>query len=156
MASTVVGVLLAGLLSAPVEPQGQPAGYVKIVTGTAAIIRGGTEMAARPGDAVYQSDGLRTGADGRLGVTLKDETRVSLGPSSEIALDEFEFSPAEGRLALVMKVLRGAAAFVTGRIANLQPDAMRVETPASIIGIRGTHLAVRVEAPGGPGKPGKP
>jgi hypothetical protein len=30
---------------------------------------------------------------------------------------------------------------------------MRIETPASIVGVRGTHLAIRA---GGPGKPLKP
>ena len=30
-----------------------------------------------PGDA------LKTGSDGRIGVTLKDDTRISLGPNTE-------------------------------------------------------------------------
>lgn len=144
-ASIVAGLLVMGLLSAPLEAQGQPAGYVKVVTGAALIIRGGAEVPARPGDAVYRKDGLRTGADGRLGVTLKDDTRVSLAPNSEIDLSEFKFSPAEGELGLVMKLLRGVAAFVTGRIGQLRPDAVRIETPATIIGVRGTHFVVQAE-----------
>jgi hypothetical protein len=156
MASLVVGVLLTGLLSPTLEPQGQPAGYVKIVTGAAVIMRGGAELAARPGDAIYPSDVLRTGVGGHLGVTLKDDTRVSLGANSEIGLSEFEFRPAEGQLALVMKLLRGVAAFVTGRIARLNPDGMRIETPASIVGVRGTHVAVRAGAPGEPRRPARP
>jgi hypothetical protein len=144
-ASIVAGVLAVGFLSAPLHAEGQPAGYVKVVTGAALIIRGGAEMPARPGDAVYQQDGLRTGADGRLGVTLKDDTRVSLAPNSEIDLSEFKFSPAEGELGLVMKLLRGVAAFVTGRIGQLRPNAVRIETPATIIGVRGTHFVVQAE-----------
>ena len=156
MASLVVGVLLAGRLSAPLEPQAQPAGYIKIVTGAAIVLRGGAELPARPGDAIYQDDVLRTGVDSRVGVTLKDDTRVSLGANSEIHLAEFEFHPAEGRLTLVMKLLRGVAAFITGRIAGLNPDGMRIETPASIVGVRGTHLAVQAGGPGKPGNPGNP
>ena len=35
----------------------------------------------RPGGAaVFETDTLRTGADGTVGITLKDDTRVSLGP----------------------------------------------------------------------------
>ena len=143
--SIVTGALLIGLLAAPLEAQRQPAGYVKIVRGVALIIRSGTQMPAHPGDAVYQQDALRTGADGRLGVTLKDDTRVSLGPDSEINLSEFKFSPAAGELGLVMKLLRGVAAFVTGRIGALRPDAVRIETPATIIGVRGTHFVVQAE-----------
>ena len=144
-ASVVASVLAIGLLSAQLEAEGQPAGYVKIVRGVATITRGGAAMPARPGDAVYENDELVTGADGRLGITLKDDTRVSLGPNSEIDLSEFKFSPAEGRLGLVMKLLHGVAAFVTGRIGELKPDAMRIETPATIVGIRGTHIVIRSE-----------
>ena len=33
------------------------------------------------------------------------------------------------------------------RSMSLRPDAMRIETPTSIIGVRGTHIAVRTEGP---------
>ena len=42
-----------------------------------------------------------------LGLTLKDDTRLSLGPSSEIRLDRFAYAPAEGRLGFVLNVVRG-------------------------------------------------
>lgn len=145
--SIVTGVLVIGLLAAPLEAQRQPAGYVKIVRGAAAIIRSGAEMPVHPGDAVYPQDGLRTGADGRLGITLKDDTRVSLGANSAIDLSEFKFSPAEGELGLVMKVLRGVAAFITGRIGQLRPDAVRIETPTTVVSVRGTHFVVQAEGP---------
>jgi hypothetical protein len=146
-ASIVAGALVVGILSAPVDPHGQPVGYVKIVTGEAVIVRGGDEMSAHPGDALYQNDQLRTETDGHLGVTLKDDTRISLGPGAEIDLLVFKFSPAEGQLELVMKLLRGAAAFVTGRIAALRPEAVRIETPATIVGVRGTHVAILAGGP---------
>ena len=138
----VTGVLAWGLVPAPVQAEEQPAGYIKTVSGAVTIVRGGTAMPARPGAAVYENDGLRTGADGRLGVTLKDDTRVSLAANSEIDLSEFKFSPAEGQLGLVMKLLRGVAAFVTGRIGELRPDAVRIETPATVVGVRGTHFVI--------------
>lgn len=147
VASLVVGVLVVGLQTARVESQGKAAGYVKIVMGTAFILRSGGEAPARPGDAVYQDDGLRTGVDGRLGVTLKDNTRISLGSNSEILLSQFTFAPAEGQLALVLKLLRGSAEFVSGRIAGLRPETVRIETPHTIVGVRGTHLAIRTEGP---------
>ena len=145
--SIVAGMFVVGLQSALLQSQEQPAGYVKVVTGAAVILRSGGEVPAHPGAAVYKRDGLRTGADGRLGVTLKDNTRVSLGPDSEILLAQFAFAPAEGQLALVLKLLRGSAEFVSGRIADLRPDAVRIETPNTIVGVRGTRLAIRAEGP---------
>jgi hypothetical protein len=34
---------------------------------------------------------------------------------------------------------------VSGRIAKLAPDSVRLETPAAIVGVRGTTVAVNVE-----------
>ena len=98
----------------------------------------------RPGRYVFEADSLRTGADGRLGITLKDDTRVSLGPSSEVRLDRFAYAPADGRFGFVLRIVRGVVAYVSGRIAKLSPDSIRLETPAAIVGVRGTTLAIRV------------
>jgi hypothetical protein len=67
-----------------------------------------------------------------------------LGPRSEVRIDRFLYSPADGQLAIVLRVVRGLAAYVSGRIAKLSPDAVRLETPAAIVGVRGTRLAIRV------------
>jgi hypothetical protein len=45
----------------------------------------------------------------------------------------------------VLKVVRGIAAYVSGRIAKLAPDSVRLETPASIVGVRGTTVVIRVD-----------
>ena len=121
------------------------AGRIKVASGTAYVVRAGAQLAAQPGQIVYQSDVLRTGADGRVGITLKDDTRVSIGPSSEIQLDKFSYAPAEGQLALALKVVRGVVAYVSGHIAKLAPDSIRIETPSAILGVRGTTLAMRVD-----------
>ena len=120
-----------------------PAGKIKIATGAVFIVRGGQTIPAQVGQSVFEADSLKTGADGRLGLTMKDDTRLSLGPSSEIRLDRFAYAPAEGRLGFVLSVVRGVAAYVSGRIAKLAPDAVRLETPAAIVGVRGTSLVLR-------------
>jgi hypothetical protein len=120
------------------------AGLVKVTSGSAVVVRDGVERPALIGFPVFASDHLKTGADGRLGLTLKDDTRLSLGPNSELRLDQFEFAPADGRFGLVIKFVRGVAAYVSGRIAKLSPDSVRLETPAAIVGVRGTTLGIRV------------
>ena len=119
------------------------AGRIKIASGSVFIVRAGATIPAQAGQVVFEADTLRTGTDGRLGLTLKDDTRLSLGPSSEIRLDRFAYAPAEGRLGFVLNVVRGVAAYVSGRIAKLAPDAVRLETPAAIVGVRGTRLVIR-------------
>src|SRR4051812_44197865 len=142
---TSIGLIAVLLAAAPAYAQ-QPtaAGRVKVVTGQAFIVRAHDVIAAQPGQLVYESDSLRTGAEGTIGVTLKDDTRVSLGPASEVRVDRFVYAPAEGRLGLILNVARGVVAYVSGRIAKLAPDSIRLETPAAVMGVRGTTLALRV------------
>jgi|SRR6185369_17183584 hypothetical protein len=145
---TVGGFLtIVVLTTTPVYAQ-QPAaaGHIKVVTGSAFIVRQNTTLPAKPGDAVYAIDTLKTDADGTLGVTLMDDTRLSLGPSSEVRLERYVFAPAEGGLGMVLNFVRGVAAYVSGRMAKLAPDAIRLETPAAIVGVRGTTVAIKVGA----------
>jgi len=138
-------VCVLGLVAPVFAQQPTAAGRVKVASGSAFVVRGGTELPARAGENVFEGDVLRTGADGRLGVTLKDDTRVSLGPASDVRVDKFIYAPSEGNLALALKIVRGAAAYVSGRIAKLSPDAVRLETPAAIVGVRGTTLAIKAD-----------
>ena len=138
-------VLLLATESVSAQESVGAAGRVKVASGTAFVVRDGREIPATPGQVVREADVLRTGPDGRLGVTLNDDTRVSLGPSSEVRVDRFSYASADGGLRLVLKFVRGVAAYVSGRIAKISPDAIRLETPAAIVGVRGTTLAIRVD-----------
>ena len=150
MANSLAALALfsCALLMSAAEPamaqEAAVAGRIKIASGSVFVIRGSAELPAAVGDTVFASDGVRTGADGRLGLTLKDETRVSLGPSSEVRIDTFRFAPNESSLAVALTFVRGVVGYVSGRIAKLAPDAVRLKTPSAIIGVRGTTLAVRV------------
>jgi hypothetical protein len=140
----VVTLLLASTTPA-LSQEPSAAGRIKVASGSAFVVRDSKMIPAQAGQVLFEADGLRTGADGRIGVTLKDDTRVSLGPGSEVRLDRFVYAPRDGRLGLVLKIVRGVAAYVSGQIAKLSPDAVRLETPAAIVGVRGTSLAIRVE-----------
>jgi hypothetical protein len=139
------GVLVCVLTATSAFAQ-QPAaaGRIKVVSGSVVIVRAGGTVPAAIGGVVYQADSLRTGADGRVGITLNDDTRLSLGPGSEARLDQFTYAPAEGRVGLVVRIVQGMFAYVSGHIAKLSPDSVKLETPTAIVGVRGTTLAVRV------------
>jgi hypothetical protein len=142
--------VLALLLGAPPAPAQAPpaaAGRVKVATGSASIVRAGQTLAAAPGVEVFEADVLRTGADGRLSVMLKDESRLALGPMSELALTRFAYAPGDQQLGLGVRLARGVLSYVSGLIAKLAPESVRLQTPTSIIGVRGTHVLVKAEAP---------
>ena len=125
--------------------QPSAAGRIARLAGTAVILRAGAQVPLKAGDTVLETDLLRTGPDGRIGVTLKDDTRLSLGPASEVRLEKFLYSPSEGKIGLALRVVRGLVAYVSGRIAKIAPDAVRLETPAAIVGVRGTTLVIQAE-----------
>jgi hypothetical protein len=117
-AATGVVVMLFACAS-QARAQQPIAGYVKIVSGAASVVRAGQEQPLILGFGVLPGDSLKTGADGRVGVTLKDDTRVSLGPNTEIAVASFAYAPTEGQLGFVMRVVRGAVSYISGRIARI-------------------------------------
>lgn len=122
-----------------------PVGSVKTVKGTVSIIRGAGVVETLSGTRVYRNDILRTGADGSMSMVFRDDTLLSLGPGSELAVNEFVFSPADGKLSMVTRLLKGSAVYLSGIIARLSPESVRFETPVANIGIRGTMFAVKVD-----------
>jgi hypothetical protein len=139
-------VLVFAIAASPVAAQSpEPAGRVKVVSGPAFIVHERHRIPATVGDPVFEADRLTTGPDGGIGVTLRDDTLIALGPDSEIELTRFDYSPAQGRFAFVLEITRGLLAYASGRIAKLRPESARLETPSAIVGVRGTRLAVRVK-----------
>ena len=123
-------------------------GQIKNLRGTVHVERDGQKLAAAPGMSVRQSDVLVTGADGSVGVTFLDNSLLSIGPGSALAIDRYSFDSTthDGQFDASLK--RGTLAVVSGRMVKRSPEAMRVHTPSSIMGVRGTEFFVKVTEPG--------
>lgn len=134
-------MLLAGVSSAAGEAV--EAGRVKVSRGAAWIERAGARLAADVGAAVREADVIVTGADGAVGITFADDSRLSIGSSSTLAIDRFAFDPTthEGRFDTALR--QGTLLGVSGKLARQSPQAMTVKTPAAILGVRGTRFVVR-------------
>lgn len=115
-------------------------GSVKTVQGAASIRRGAVALPAKQGMHLLPQDVLSTGGDGTIGVILHDGTRLSLNANSEIRMAEFVYQPVSGQFSLVLQLIRGAAAYVSGRIAELSPQSVKLETPVAMLGLRGTKF----------------
>ena len=74
---------------------GKSIGSVKIVTGSADILREGKSFPAVPGQTLSENDTLRTGEDGSMGVIFRDDTILSMGPNTVISVNKYVFSPQE-------------------------------------------------------------
>jgi hypothetical protein len=120
-------------------------GNVKTLSGKVSILRNNTTMSPEIGGKIFRNDVLMTGPDSSIGVVFKDDTLVSLGPDSRLVISKFLFSPAENKLAIVIKMFKGTMVYLSGIIAKLAPGAVQIETPVASIGVRGTKFAVKVE-----------
>lgn len=122
-------------------------GQVKTTKGTVHVERDGQRLPASVGMPIRLSDALVTGADGSVGVTFSDNSLLSTGPNSVLVVDRYSFDSTThaGRFDASLK--KGTLAVVSGKMVKQSPDAMKVHTPAAIMGVRGTEFAVQVEEP---------
>ena len=151
MGTTTTVALLLGALSllfvAGTAVAGETIGVVRTASGDAVVTRGEKTFPAAPGLKLMVGDTLGTGRNGSLGVILRDDSTLSIGPESRLVLRSFLFSPSEGKFDLVARITRGTMAYLSGLIGKLAPGKARFETPTATIGIRGTRFAVKVGEP---------
>lgn len=138
---SVIAIFLSAISVAPAAAQ---IARVKQSVGTAAIERGSARLSAAPGLQLVAGDRLVTGKDGRISVTFVDNTRFAIGPNSDVAVSQFDYDRTRQRGAFVTQVNRGSLAVVSGRIAKSGRDAMKVRTPNSLLGVRGTRFIIEV------------
>ena len=119
-------------------------GQVKVAKGQASIERNGQTLPAEVGTRVQPADVLKTGADGSVGVPMSDNSLLSVGPNSVLALERYEFDATTSQGQFDASLQKGSLAVISGRIAKQSPDAMKVRTPSTILGVRGTEFAVAI------------
>jgi hypothetical protein len=147
----MIKIFIASLLFSLVSPasaatQEESIGFVKKAEGEASVITAANTVKAEPGVPVYLGSVLKTGDQGALGVTFKDNTVMSFGPDTQVTVDEYLFAPARGNLKLVANIAQGTLHYISGVIAKLKPEAVAVKTPTGMIGVRGTRFVAKVEA----------
>lgn len=136
--------LLVAALTAGTAAQAEIA-TIKRVQGSASIERGKKPLAVTPGTKLEVGDLLSTGKDGRISVTFIDDSRFSVGPGSRIRLTRFDFDDTTHQGQSVTRVEKGVLAVVSGQIAHENPKGMTVQTPKSVLGVRGTRFVVDVK-----------
>ncbi|MEO5795178.1 MAG: FecR family protein [Rhodoferax sp.] len=125
------------------------AGTLKIVQGTVTVTNAQGPHPAHSGDPVAEADMLATGADSAASVVMRDGTTLVLGPHSQLDITSFAFNGTTQKGNLFISLLRGSLRMVTGLVGKGHPDAVKITTPTSVIGVLGTDFVVHAEG----GKP---
>jgi hypothetical protein len=143
--SLVAAALIA--LALPPAARAADAGRIKVSRGAAWIERAGARQPAQVGTIVQEADVVATGPDGAVGITFADDSRLSIGPNSALVIERFTFDATTQRGGFETSLRVGTLSAVSGRLTRQSPDAMKVRTPAAILGVRGTEFLVRAGAP---------
>ena len=141
----VRGLLVAAAALALCAAARADVGQIKVATGQVSVERKGQSLPGKVGLVLETDDVLRTGADGSVGITMRDNSLLSAGPNSILTLEHFEFDPTTSDGRFDARLRRGTLAVVSGRIAKKSPQAMTVRTPSAVLGVRGTEFVVSVD-----------
>lgn len=141
--------LLAGIVLGVSAPTclAEPAGMIKTSKGTATIERAGQQLPATVGANIEARDRIITGADGAVGITLRDNTMLSAGPNSVLDLNKFAFNTTTHAGALDASVKKGTLSVISGKLAKANPQAVVFSTPTTTLGVRGTEFVIEVNEP---------
>lgn len=137
---------IAALLVQPVAAQQDMTdiGRVKNVTSGVELTRNGRTYSAVAGMHVFQGDVIVTRRGGRVGVTFLDNTRMAIGPNSEVTFTQYSYDRVRRTGQSRTFIRRGTVGIDSGNITRSGRDRMRVRTPTSTLGVRGTTFVVEV------------
>lgn len=135
------------------QPDADEVGNVASVQGNVTATRNAVSRPLKVQDPIFKGDLLRTGAAASLGVTFDDETTFNLSASASITVDEFIYQEGGRNNSALFKIARGTVAFAAHQVAKT--GDMKIETPTSTLGIRGTSGVVEVPDGATPGATGE-
>jgi len=120
-------------------------GYIKTINDQTTIDESSGPIKASLGSPIHVGNVIKTDQNGAAGVTLKDNTILSIGPNTELKIEAYQFEPQQDKLQLNASLLKGTLHYISGVIAKLKPEAVTVKTPTGVIAVRGTRFLVKVE-----------
>src|SRR5439155_11111305 len=90
---------------------------------------------------------ITTTANGQTQLLFLDESSMSIGPNSDLTIDQFVYDPRSGTGKLAMSATRGLLRYVGGKLSK-QDEAVTLRTSTATLAVRGGAFIVNVQ-PGG-------
>ena len=131
-----------GLLPPAAAAATSTSGQVGIVSAAKSGVQSvSNERVVYIGNAVTFGERFKTDNTGVIHILFMDRSSITLGPNSELVIDEFAFRPEsqQGNITvnLIKGSLRAVGGFISKFITPLGRSAAQVRTPTATIGIRG-------------------
>ncbi|MEE8274785.1 MAG: FecR domain-containing protein [Alphaproteobacteria bacterium] len=133
--------LAFGLLAGPA--------VAAVQAGVSAAVRGQVDLLpvvekvkheAKSGEDVFLGDEISSFDESGMQLMLLDETIFTIGPNTDLTVDEFVYDPATDAGQVTASLAKGVLRFVTGKVADAAPQNMEIRLPVGTIGVRGTTI----------------
>src|SRR5580693_5340519 len=144
LAALLFGMGLAGLPSVAQQRVGVNSAVNPDATG---IPPGAAPRRLVLGQEVVFNERITTGPEGQTQVLFVDQSTMTVGPRSDMVIDEFVYDPNSGTGKLAASLTRGVFRFVGGKLSK-QDNAVTMQTPSATIGIRGGLILVDLSPDG--------
>ena len=120
----------------------QPGTHVGTTTAVRpGVVAGADERIVYIGHSVPYGEKFKTDSKGVMHILFLDQSSMTLGPNSELVINEFVFDPDARRGSIAVNLVKGALRVVGGFISKFNSpqgfSAARVQTATATIGIRG-------------------
>lgn len=102
------------------------------------------QITSAKGVGVEMNDAIKT-AQGKIGITFQDDTRVQINENSRLVIDDFVYDSKSKAGKLGAKIALGTVRYASGQIAKNSPQNVALNTPTATVSVRGTDFAVTVE-----------
>jgi len=99
------------------------------------------------GQDVIFNEHITTGESGQTQLLFLDESSMSVGPNSDITIDQFVYDPKSGTGKLAMSATRGLLRYVGGKLSK-QDDAVTLRTATATLAVRGGAFIGQIDRDG--------
>lgn len=93
------------------------------------------------GARVIHKERIQTTANGSVQLIFLDKSTLSVGPNSDLVIDEFVYDPNRGAGQMAVSMTKGLLRFVGGNISH--SGGATVKTPVATLGIRGGVATIK-------------
>lgn len=138
--------LAAAALAAPASgASDEHVALFKNVVGHVHVLRADKDLPAVPGMQLFIADRLTSDAGASAGLVFKDGTLLTLGAASDVKVRDYVFDPKQAKYAFSVYLAKGSAIYSSGKIGKLSPESVKVDTPTSTVGVRGTRFIIEAQ-----------
>src|SRR5262245_47463079 len=101
----------------------------------------GGDRVLQVGSSIIFRERIITSASGSTQVLFIDKTTLSVGPNSNVVIDEFVYNPKTSSGRMTVSLTKGAMRMVGGNVSHT--EGATIKTPVATIGVRGGVATVK-------------